>query len=50
MNREEGAREFRPVIVIRTIYLFGKLVVLSVALLVLLVALGFRPRRRLALV
>jgi hypothetical protein len=36
--------------VLRTIYLFGKLLVLSVALLVLLLALGFRPRRRLALV
>jgi hypothetical protein len=50
VNREDGGGEFRPVNVLRTIYLFGKLVVLSVALLVLLLALGFRPRRRLALV
>jgi hypothetical protein len=46
VNREDLRREFRPVNVIRTLYLFGKLVVLGAALLVLLVALGLLPRRR----
>ena len=50
MNREDARGEFRPVNVVRTLYLLGKLVVLSVALLVLLLALGVRPRRALALV
>jgi hypothetical protein len=50
VNREDVRREFRPVNVLRTLYLFGKLAVLGVALLVLLVALGVRPRRRLAVV
>jgi hypothetical protein len=35
--------------VLRTLYLFGKLVVLGIALLVLLLVLGVRPGRRLAL-
>jgi hypothetical protein len=46
VNREDGGREFRPVGVLRTLYLFGKLVVLGVALLVLLVALVLVPRAR----
>ena len=32
--------------VVRTLYLFGKLIVLGLALLVLLVVLGLLPRRR----
>jgi hypothetical protein len=46
VNREEGSAEFRLVGVLRTLYLFGKLVVLGVALLALLVVLGLVPRRR----
>jgi hypothetical protein len=46
VNREDGRGEFRPVDVLRTLYLFGKLAVLGVALLVLLVVLGLLPRRR----
>ena len=45
MNRERARGEFRPVDVVRTVYLFGKLVVLGVALLVLLLVLGLFPRR-----
>jgi hypothetical protein len=44
--REDARRDFRPVDVLRTLYLFGKLAVLGVALLVLLVVLGLLPRRR----
>ena len=50
VHREDARSEFRPVDVLRTIYLVGKLVVLGVALLVLLLALGVRPRRVPALV
>jgi hypothetical protein len=50
VNREDERGELRPVNMLSTAYLFVKLVVLSVALLVLLLALGVRPRRRLALV
>jgi hypothetical protein len=50
VNREEGRSEFRPVDVLRTLYLFGKLVVFGVALLLLLVVLGLVPRRRAVLV
>ena len=46
MNRERGRSEFGPVSLLRTVYLFGKLAVLGVALLVLLVVLGLLPRRR----
>ncbi|MDQ3821974.1 MAG: hypothetical protein M3321_01875 [Actinomycetota bacterium] len=45
MNRRHARGEFRPVDVLRTLYLFGKLVVLGLALLVLLVVLGLLPRR-----
>jgi hypothetical protein len=45
VNREDGRGEFRPVDVLRTLYLVGKLVVLGFALLVLLVVLRVRPRR-----
>ena len=50
VNREDGRREFRPVDVLRTLYLVAKLAVLGVALLVLLVVLGLVPgaRRRAA--
>ena len=50
VNREGARGEFGPVDVLRTVYLFGKLLVLGVALLVLLLVLGVRPRRRVALV
>ena len=46
MNREDALREFRPVDVLRTLYLFGKLAVLGVALLMLLVVLWLVPRAR----
>jgi hypothetical protein len=46
VNREDGGGEFRPVDVLRTLYLLGKLAVLGLAVLVLLVALGLLPRRR----
>ncbi len=49
MNREARRRKLRPIDLVRTLYLFGKLVVLGLALLVLLVALGLVPRRRAAL-
>jgi hypothetical protein len=45
VNREDGRGEFRPVDVLRTLYLCGKLAVLGLALLVLLLVLGVRPRR-----
>ena len=46
VNREDARGEFRPVDVLRTLYLLGKLVVLGAALLVLLVVLGLVPRAR----
>ena len=46
MNREDVRGEFRPVDMLRTLYLFGKLAVLGVALVFLLVVLGLLPRRR----
>jgi hypothetical protein len=46
VNPEDGDREPRPVSMLRTIYLVGKLVVLGIALAVLLVVLGLVPRRR----
>jgi hypothetical protein len=48
VNREDARREFRPVNVMRTLYLVAKLAVLGVALLVLLVVLWLvqRARRR----
>jgi hypothetical protein len=49
VNREDGLGEFRPVDVLRTFFLLGKLVVLGLALLFLLVVLGLLPRRRAAL-
>jgi hypothetical protein len=49
VNREDGLGEIRPVDVIRTFFLLGKLVVLGLALLFLLVVLGLLPRRRAAL-
>ena len=45
MNRRRERNQFRPVDVARTLYLFAKLVVLGLALLVLLVVLGLLPRR-----
>jgi hypothetical protein len=45
VNREDGDGESRPVEVLRTLYLVGKLVVVALALVVLFAALGVRPRR-----
>jgi hypothetical protein len=46
VNREDGVGVVRPVDVLRTLFLLGKLAVLGLALLVLLVVLGLVPRRR----
>jgi hypothetical protein len=46
VNREDARGEFRPVDVLRTLYLLAKLAVFGVALLVLLVALWLVPRAR----
>jgi hypothetical protein len=46
VNLEDARREFRPVDVLRTLYLVAKLAVLGAALLVLLVVLWLVPRAR----
>jgi hypothetical protein len=46
VNWEDARREFRPVDVLRTLYLVAKLAVLGAALLALLVVLWLVPRAR----
>ena len=46
MTREDARGEFRPVNVLRTLYLVAKLAVLGAALMVLLVVLWLVPRAR----
>ena len=46
MNREDARGEFRPVNVLRTLFLVAKLAVLGVAVLLLLVVLWLVPRAR----